>query len=51
MSKSYINDIYKYLPSQVFPAVVGIINIPVIARLFPPGDYRNCVLRLPLVCF
>ncbi len=39
MSKSYINDIYKYLPSQVFPAVVGLLNIPVIARLFTPEDY------------
>ena len=27
MSKSYINGIYKYLPSQVFPVVVGFIKI------------------------
>lgn len=44
MSKSFINDIYKYLPSQVIPAVVGFISIPVITRLFPPGDYGNYVL-------
>lgn len=43
MSKSFINDIYKYLPSQVISAVLGFISIPVITRLFPPGDYGNYV--------
>jgi O-antigen/teichoic acid export membrane protein len=44
MSKSYINDIYKYLPSQVFPTEVGFISTPVIARLFPPVDYGKYLL-------
>ena len=44
MSKSFLNDIYKYLPSQIIPAVVGFISIPVITRLFPPRDYGNYVL-------
>jgi O-antigen/teichoic acid export membrane protein len=29
----------KYLPAQVVPAVVGILSVPVITRLFSPGEY------------
>ncbi|HBY58147.1 MAG TPA: hypothetical protein DEG96_09905 [Candidatus Atribacteria bacterium] len=43
-NKNVIKYIIKYLPSQIVPAMVGIISILIITRLFPPGDYGNYVL-------
>jgi len=44
MIKKLIKDMLKYLPTQIVPAIVGIVSIPIITRLFPPGDYGNYVL-------
>lgn len=44
MIKDLVKDIGKYLPSQIVPAIVGILSIPIITRLFPPEDYGNYVL-------
>lgn len=44
MIKDLFKDLAKYLPSYIVPAVVGIITIPIITRLFPPEDYGDYVL-------
>ena len=44
-----VKDMVKYLPAQVVPGLVGFISIPVITRLFPPGDYGNYSLVLAAV--
>ena len=49
MIKELINDLTKYLPSQITPAIVGLIAIPIITRLFPPEDYGNYVLVMATV--
>lgn len=49
MIKELFKDIVKYLPSYVVPAIVGIIAIPLVTRLFPPADYGNYVLVLATV--
>ncbi len=49
MIRELIKDITKYLPSYIVPALVGILAIPVITRLFPPADYGNYVLVLATV--
>jgi len=49
MIRDLFKDISKYLPSHVIPAIVGIIGIPIITRLFPPEDYGNYVLVLATV--
>ena len=49
MIRDLFKDITKYLPSYIVPAIVGIIAIPVITRLFPPTDYGNYVLVLATV--
>ena len=46
MIKDLFKDLVKYLPSYIIPAVVGIIAIPIITRLFPPEDYGDYVLVL-----
>ena len=46
MTKDLFKDLAKYLPSYIFPAVVGIIVIPIIAQMFPPADYGNYALVL-----
>lgn len=36
-------DLVRYLPSQIIPAAIGFLTIPVVTRLFDPtayGDYR-----------
>jgi O-antigen/teichoic acid export membrane protein len=47
--KDLFKDMAKYLPSMVIPAIVGIAAIPVITRLFLPGDYGNYVLVVTTV--
>lgn len=44
MIRELFKDLTKYLPSYIVPAIVGIIAVPVITRLFPPEDYGNYVL-------
>ena len=39
----------KYLPSQIAPAIVGLVAIPIITRLFLPADYGNYVLVMATV--
>ncbi|UCE39598.1 MAG: oligosaccharide flippase family protein, partial [Thermoplasmata archaeon] len=39
MIKGFVKDAIKYLPAQIIPAIVGLISISVITRLFPPEDY------------
>ncbi len=49
MIKSFIKDMAKYLPAQIIPAIVGIVSIPIITRLFSPGDYGNYVLIMATI--
>lgn len=44
MIKNLIKDMTKYLPSIIAPAIVGLIAIPIITRLFSPADYGNYIL-------
>ncbi|MFC1920004.1 flippase [Chloroflexota bacterium] len=39
MINELFKDISKYLPSMLVPAIVGIIVLPVLTRLFPPADF------------
>lgn len=49
MIKDLIKDMGKYLPAQIIPAIIGFISIPIITRLFPPGEYGNYVLVIATV--
>lgn len=49
MIKDLFKDLAKYLPSYIIPAIVGIVAIPIITRLFSPEDYGNYVLVLAAV--
>jgi len=49
MTEDFIKDMFKYLPSQIVPAIVGLISVPIITRLFPPADYGNYILVLSTV--
>lgn len=49
MIKELSKDAVKYLPSYIIPAIVGIVTIPIITRLFSPVDYGNYVLVLTTV--
>lgn len=49
MIKDLFKDLVKYLPSYIVPAIVGIIAIPIVSRLFSPADYGNYVLVLAAV--
>ncbi len=42
-------DMRRYLPSVIAPAIMGLIAIPIVTRLFPPGDYGNYVLVIATV--
>lgn len=45
----FSKDILKYLPSKVVPALLGLIFIPIITRLFEPNDYGSYVLVVAIV--
>ncbi|PKP61715.1 hypothetical protein CVT91_02155 [Candidatus Atribacteria bacterium HGW-Atribacteria-1] len=49
MKQSFIKDLAAYLPTQIVPAIVGIVSIPIITRLFPPEDYGNYVLVMATI--
>lgn len=49
MIKDLFKDMGKYLPAQIVPGVVGFISIPIITRLFSPGDYGDYVLVVATV--
>ena len=44
-----IEDMAKYLPSIIAPALVGFIAIPIITRLFSTGDYGIYVLVMATI--
>ena len=49
MIKNLVKDAGKYLPGQIVPAIVGILSIPVITRLFSSGEYGKYVLVMAAV--
>ena len=49
MTKNLFKDLIKYIPSLVIPAIVGLISIPIVTRLFLPADYGNYTLVLSTV--
>lgn len=49
MTRELLKDMGKYLPSYIVPSVVSFFSIPIITRLFPPGDYGNYVLVMATV--
>lgn len=49
MIADLFKDMSKYLPSQIVPAIMRIITIPIITRLFAPGEYGIYTLVLATV--
>lgn len=49
MIKNLFKDMAKYLPSNVAPAIVSIVALPIITRLFLPGEYGKYVLVMGAV--
>lgn len=49
MIKKLLKDIAYYLPAQIVPGIVGIITIPVITRIFGPGDFGDYSLVMATV--
>jgi O-antigen/teichoic acid export membrane protein len=43
MIKNLFRDMAKYLPSIIIPAIVSIIALPIITRLFKPDEYGSYV--------
>jgi len=51
MIRGFLKDVVKYLPAKIAPAIVGIVAIPVVTRLFPPGEYGDYILVMITVSF
>jgi len=49
MIRELIKDMAKYLPSYIAPALVGLIAIPILTRLFAPEEYGLYVLVMATV--
>lgn len=49
MIRDFVKDLLKYLPAQIAPALMGLITIPIVTRLFPPEDYGNYVLVISTI--
>jgi len=49
MTRKLFKDMGKYLPSYIVPSIVSFFSIPIITRLFSPGDYGNYVLVMATV--
>ncbi|MFX0137372.1 MAG: lipopolysaccharide biosynthesis protein, partial [Candidatus Hodarchaeota archaeon] len=44
MLNDFLKDLTKYFPSLAVPIIVELIALPIITRLFSPGDYGNYIL-------
>lgn len=49
MTRKLFKDMGKYLPSYIVPSIISFFSIPIITRLFSPGDYGNYVLIMATV--
>lgn len=49
MTEGFLKDIFKYMPAQVVPGIVGFVSIPIITRLFLPQEYGNYSLVMATV--
>lgn len=49
MIRALAKDLVKYLPAQVTPAIMGLVAIPIVTRLFPPDDYGKYVLVMATI--
>jgi len=49
MIENLFKDIVKYIPAQIVPGIVGLISIPIITRLFQPGEYGNYILVMATI--
>ncbi|MGC9338045.1 MAG: lipopolysaccharide biosynthesis protein [Candidatus Cloacimonadia bacterium] len=49
MIKEFFKDTLNYLPALAIPAIVGLLTIPIVTHLFPPGDYGNYSLTITTV--
>jgi len=49
MAERLSEDIAKYTPSHIVPAIIGILSVPIFTRLFLPGDYGIYILVLTTV--
>jgi O-antigen/teichoic acid export membrane protein len=39
MSRQFINDFIKYIPSSILPGIISFISIPIITRIFSTAEY------------
>jgi O-antigen/teichoic acid export membrane protein len=44
MLKDFLKDLVGYLPAKVVPGILGFVLIPVMTRLFDPGEYGQYVI-------
>jgi O-antigen/teichoic acid export membrane protein len=49
MIGNIFKDMGKYLPAMIVPGMVSFISIPIITRLFPPGEYGNYILVISTI--
>ncbi|HID93930.1 MAG TPA: hypothetical protein EYP60_07525, partial [bacterium (Candidatus Stahlbacteria)] len=49
MAEKLSEDIAKYTPSHIIPAIIGILSVPIFTRLFLPGVYGIYILVLTTV--
>jgi O-antigen/teichoic acid export membrane protein len=49
MAERFSEDIAKYTPSHIVPAIIGILSVPIFTRLFLPADYGIYILVLTTV--
>ena len=49
MNRDLVKDLVKYAPSQAIPALMGLVAVPLLTRLFLPVDYGNYVLVMATI--
>lgn len=47
--RKFIKDILNYIPSQIIPAIVGILLLPLITKNFPPEDYGKYIIVISAI--
>lgn len=50
-SKKFLNDLLKYLPSGILPALIGFLTVPLLTKIFQPLEYGNYILVISIISF
>jgi O-antigen/teichoic acid export membrane protein len=51
VTKDLVKDALRYIPAHLGPAIIGIVTVPILTRLFDPSEYGDYMLVMVTATF